>query len=565
MDLSEPAESAADTLLVRESLAGNRGAFRDIVVRYQSLICALAYSGTGNVARSEDIAQETFVAAWRQLGTLRDPAALRSWLCGIARNVINNTRRRSARDPVEQAEPLESASAVPGADPSPPVAAMRADEAALIWDALARLPETYREPLVLYHREHRSVQQVAEALELSEDAVKQRLSRGRALLQEQVLALVEGALERTAPGRAFTQNVLSALPTGAAVFSAGIATTSSSQTSSALTKAGSTACSVGPFAAFLSGLAALGGYIGWQMAPSGSQSEAERRWLDRFWRSLTIGMVAFMAVAFTAAAIWDKSDTWVLPMLSHLLLATCAVIALPFAVWAWHNHQRVRAVRGPASRRSAAWLIGISLLGLVFVMTSAALLGFPATQVRWLVWLGFVLGLSGLAIGLLRRYERISSPPAATSAAARPRWRLCWIALATVGLALGFPLLLGGSKPEWIDMERVWQLLAAKPAQIYVSIYNDGHQSLTLVAEHAGVRKKYACRLTSADLVALRDHGVAFRVLRQGKEFEVLGWPGRLLFIPASVALSAGVIVLARAAFSWRRAKTITLAEAGSR
>jgi len=53
---------------------------------------------------------------------------------------------------------------------------------------------------------------VASALELSEDAVKQRLSRGRKLLQDQVAAFVEGALQRTAPGAAFTTGVLAALP-----------------------------------------------------------------------------------------------------------------------------------------------------------------------------------------------------------------------------------------------------------------------------------------------------------------------------------------------------------------
>jgi hypothetical protein len=74
------------------------------------------------------------------------------------------------------------------------------------------VPELYREPLVLYYREHRSVEHVAAALDLTEDAVKQRLARGRKILQERVLAFVEGALSRSTPGRAFTLGVLAALP-----------------------------------------------------------------------------------------------------------------------------------------------------------------------------------------------------------------------------------------------------------------------------------------------------------------------------------------------------------------
>ena len=65
---------------------------------------------------------------------------------------------------------------------------------------------------MLFYREHQSIEAVAQNLELSEDAVKQRLSRGRKMLHEQVLAFVEGALEKTNPGQAFTLGVLATLP-----------------------------------------------------------------------------------------------------------------------------------------------------------------------------------------------------------------------------------------------------------------------------------------------------------------------------------------------------------------
>lgn len=52
-----------DPALVNASLNGDREAFAQIVTRYQALIASVAYSGTGNLAQSEDIAQETFVTA----------------------------------------------------------------------------------------------------------------------------------------------------------------------------------------------------------------------------------------------------------------------------------------------------------------------------------------------------------------------------------------------------------------------------------------------------------------------------------------------------------------------
>jgi hypothetical protein len=95
--------------------------------------------------------------------------------------------------------------------------AISREEESIMWRSLERVPDLYREPLVLFYREHQSVERVAEALEISPEAVKQRLARGRKMLHEEVAAFVEGALERTTPGKAFTLGVLAALP----VFGAG--------------------------------------------------------------------------------------------------------------------------------------------------------------------------------------------------------------------------------------------------------------------------------------------------------------------------------------------------------
>jgi RNA polymerase sigma factor (sigma-70 family) len=175
-------------------------------------VCSLAYSATGSLGQSEDLAQETFVTAWKQLADLREPWKLRAWLCGITRNLIHNSLRRQERKPLHIAESLEFARELPSLAPSPPEQVISREEEAILWRSLEQIPEIYREPLILFYREHQSVEWVAQNLELTEDAVKQRLSRGRKLLHERVLAFVEGALERTGPGKAFTAGVLAALP-----------------------------------------------------------------------------------------------------------------------------------------------------------------------------------------------------------------------------------------------------------------------------------------------------------------------------------------------------------------
>ena len=201
-----------DADLVSGALAGDRDAFSRIVSRYQVLICSLAYSRIGNLGMSEDVAQETFITAWKHLRLLREPDKLRAWLCGIVRNRIHKSLRQEGREPVNNAESLETVAESPSTTALPSQEAIGREEEAILWRSLAKIPEIYREPLILYYREHQSIEHVAAELELTEDAAKQRLSRGRKLLQEEVHTFVESTLRRTAPGQAFSGAVLAALP-----------------------------------------------------------------------------------------------------------------------------------------------------------------------------------------------------------------------------------------------------------------------------------------------------------------------------------------------------------------
>ena len=74
----------SDAQLVAASLRGEREAFVQIVQRHQSLVCAVAYQRVGRLDASEDVAQDTFVTAWKRLADLREPEKLRAWLVRIA-------------------------------------------------------------------------------------------------------------------------------------------------------------------------------------------------------------------------------------------------------------------------------------------------------------------------------------------------------------------------------------------------------------------------------------------------------------------------------------------------
>lgn len=89
--------TTTDAELIAASRGGDAAAFGQIVERYQRAVCAVSYAGTRDRALSEDVAQDTFVTAWRQLPALREIDRLPAWLCGIARNLARSARRRRGR------------------------------------------------------------------------------------------------------------------------------------------------------------------------------------------------------------------------------------------------------------------------------------------------------------------------------------------------------------------------------------------------------------------------------------------------------------------------------------
>jgi RNA polymerase sigma factor (sigma-70 family) len=193
-----------DTELVEASRRGERGAFGRLVAKYQDVVWAVSYSSTRDRALGDDVTQDTFIAAWRQLDQLRDAATVRPWLCGIARNLARRARRRTRRECL-----VDVPDAVVDGTPFEHTAAAEAE--AVVRDALARVPDRYREVLVLYYREGRSLHEVADSLALSEANVLQRLARGRRYLADGVARLVERSLERARPRRNIVAGVLAGI------------------------------------------------------------------------------------------------------------------------------------------------------------------------------------------------------------------------------------------------------------------------------------------------------------------------------------------------------------------
>jgi RNA polymerase sigma-70 factor (ECF subfamily) len=158
-----------------------QAAFERLFADYQTPILNYVYRLLGSAELAEDLTQEAFARAWnarRTLPTIQNP---RAWLYRIATNLARDHIRRQrliAWLPFFQNEDREPALMLEAPERDPL-------EAERMRRALLKLPEEYRVPLVLYTCQELSVAEVAAALEISTDAVKQRLVRARQKLKEE--------------------------------------------------------------------------------------------------------------------------------------------------------------------------------------------------------------------------------------------------------------------------------------------------------------------------------------------------------------------------------------------
>ncbi len=180
---SAPAHPAApaggEEALVRAARSGDRAAFGGLHARHASLVHGILLARVPYDA-ADDLVQEVFMAAWRKLPGLRDPAAFSPWLARIARRMsLRFHRGRRAPVPLPDNLADRSDSANPGES---------ADEARRVLAVIQQLPPAYRETLVLRLVEGLTGPQIAERAGLTHGSVRVNLHRGLGLLRERLAA-----------------------------------------------------------------------------------------------------------------------------------------------------------------------------------------------------------------------------------------------------------------------------------------------------------------------------------------------------------------------------------------
>ena len=178
-------ENLEDTELVVLAILGSIPAFDELIRRYRGPITLAAEQVVGSRAVAEEVAQETFLAAFRALPSLEAPGAVGGWLRAIARNLALKTLKKERRCiPTDDLEILVKDASAELAIPSDWVQRI---EHEIIFQALQKLPEDQQEVLYLVAYEDWSVARIAEYLSLTEATVRGRLYRARQGLRQFIL------------------------------------------------------------------------------------------------------------------------------------------------------------------------------------------------------------------------------------------------------------------------------------------------------------------------------------------------------------------------------------------
>jgi RNA polymerase sigma-70 factor (ECF subfamily) len=178
----------SDAQLIRQVKDGQQGAFDQLVIRHQRRIYAITRRMTGSHDDADDLAQETFLAAYQAMERFDERKSFIAFLSRIAINLsINLLRRRKRWSKIQTQQREAAGQASIGTVPENLGTQMERDEMMdRLKDAIASLPPKHKAVLVLKVYEEMSYRQIAKTLKISPGTVMSRLSRARARLRKEL-------------------------------------------------------------------------------------------------------------------------------------------------------------------------------------------------------------------------------------------------------------------------------------------------------------------------------------------------------------------------------------------
>jgi RNA polymerase sigma-70 factor (ECF subfamily) len=184
--------SEREAVLVARSIAGDRSAFEHLVLCTARWLFARIYLSVSDPHRCEDLVQETYLRAWRSMGSLSDPNTFRGWLASIAHGVVvdsikhDSRLKRGAGAMTSSEQSQQQMLQVADGAPSPVQSLEMSERRREVIELLRSLPREYQDVLSLRYISGADYQTIAKQLAISNGSLRGLLNRGMKMLREKL-------------------------------------------------------------------------------------------------------------------------------------------------------------------------------------------------------------------------------------------------------------------------------------------------------------------------------------------------------------------------------------------
>lgn len=175
---------ASDIEIVNRCLAGDVNAFEVLIERYKKAVYNTAFRMMGNREEAEDVSQEAFIRMYNSLSKYNPEYKFITWAMKVTTNLCLDSLRKRKGETV----PIDEGFEIKDGKDTPEEEYIRKENQKLVQDAIMKLPNKYREFLILFHYRNLSYQEIMEITGESLTIVKNRLYRARQMLKEELIS-----------------------------------------------------------------------------------------------------------------------------------------------------------------------------------------------------------------------------------------------------------------------------------------------------------------------------------------------------------------------------------------
>ncbi|MDR1531243.1 MAG: sigma-70 family RNA polymerase sigma factor [Clostridiales bacterium] len=178
-------ENLTDFEIITRCLNEDKDYFEELVNRYKNLVYSIILRMTTDNEEANDLAQEVFIKLYKNLDKYYPDYKFSTWAIRITTNHVIDHRRKKHQETAS----LEDAENEIYEGDSPEITAIRQEEHDQVNEAVGNLPDMYKIPILLYHHQGLSYQEISDVIEEPLSKVKNRIFRGRKMLKESLLHL----------------------------------------------------------------------------------------------------------------------------------------------------------------------------------------------------------------------------------------------------------------------------------------------------------------------------------------------------------------------------------------